>query len=292
MDLKSDYMLDDELRCLLNELTRKTFGFDFEGWVKGGYFKGDYIPYSLLKDGKIISNVSANRMCFMENGVEKNYIQLGTVMTDEEYRGQGLAEKLIKYVVSEFENICDGIYLFGNLKAVGFYRKMGFAEGVQYRYSVKPEFFPKNKTGDIFLPVNASDNDMKAKYMDAVLFSAVNSSFDQINRYGLQMFYTADRSNLFYSKDMDCFIVMNSEENSIIIRSIICKEKVALADVLQRMEGNYDKCRLGFVPHREDMGMCVCEQYNGGEDYRFFYIGAQLESVQKQKLYFPELSHA
>ena len=65
MELISDYMTDDSLRKLLNELTRKTFGFDFDGWVKGGFFEGDYIPYSFVEDGKMLSNVSANRMHFL-----------------------------------------------------------------------------------------------------------------------------------------------------------------------------------------------------------------------------------
>ncbi len=62
----------------------------------------------------MLSNVSANRMKFLQNGEEKYYIQIGTVMTDEDYRKQGLASGLIKHVISEYENECDGIYLFGN----------------------------------------------------------------------------------------------------------------------------------------------------------------------------------
>lgn len=61
MELVSNYMRDDALRHALNDLTKKTFGFDFEDWVTGGYFEGDYIPYSFIENGKIISNVSANR---------------------------------------------------------------------------------------------------------------------------------------------------------------------------------------------------------------------------------------
>lgn len=50
MELVSDYMRDDTLRHALNELTRKTFCFDFESWVMGGYFEGDYIPYSFMEN--------------------------------------------------------------------------------------------------------------------------------------------------------------------------------------------------------------------------------------------------
>ena len=54
MHLVSNYMRDDALRHALNDLTKKTFGFDFESWVTGGYFEGDYIPFSFIEDGKII----------------------------------------------------------------------------------------------------------------------------------------------------------------------------------------------------------------------------------------------
>ena len=59
MELVSDYMREDTMRHALNELTRKTFFFDFEDWVTGGYFEGDYIPYSFIvifRDSFIPSN--------------------------------------------------------------------------------------------------------------------------------------------------------------------------------------------------------------------------------------------
>ena len=126
-------MTDDSSRQLLNELTLKIFGFDFDGWVKGGYFEGDYIPYSFVENGKMLSNVSANRMHFLQKGVEKFYIQIGTVMTDEAFRKKGLAGRLLEHVVNEYEKDCDGIYLFGNLNACDFYLKNGFKITNQYR---------------------------------------------------------------------------------------------------------------------------------------------------------------
>lgn len=50
MKLVCNYMKDEELRHKLNSLTRQTFYFDFENWVTGGYFEGDYIPYSFLEE--------------------------------------------------------------------------------------------------------------------------------------------------------------------------------------------------------------------------------------------------
>ena len=48
MEFVKHYMEDDRLRAALNALTRKTFGFDFEGWYAAGGWEGDYLPYSIL----------------------------------------------------------------------------------------------------------------------------------------------------------------------------------------------------------------------------------------------------
>lgn len=63
--------------------------------MSGGYYTGEYIPYSLAEDGRLLSNVSANIMRFLQDGEQRVYIQLGTVMTDEAHRGQGLRGSLL-----------------------------------------------------------------------------------------------------------------------------------------------------------------------------------------------------
>ena len=74
--------------------------------------------------------------------------------------------------------------------------------------------------GKIFTPVNTRDEQMKYKYMDMVRRSAVNSSLEKLNKFGLQMFYTADMENVYYARDMDCFIVAEIEENILLLQSI------------------------------------------------------------------------
>ena len=291
MELISDYMRDDSRRHMLNELAEKTFGIDFESWVTQGYFEGDYIPYSFVDEGRIVSNVSANRMKFMQNGSMKYYVQLGTVMTDENYRKQGLAAKLMRHVIEEYERECDGIYLFGDLSALEFYRKMGFEVEDQYRYQVKDEFCHFDKTKDRFMPVKDMDDEIRKNYLELVRNSAYHSSFEQINKYGLQMFYTAGLDNVFYADDIKCFIVLEQEECAV-LQSVLCREKVALADVVSRIDTVDHKCRLGFTPLDEDVKICISEVYDGGDDYRLFYRGEELKSIEQDKLYFPDLSHA
>ena len=284
-------MRDEKSRQMLNELTRKTFGFDFNWWVNGGYFEGDYIPYSFVEDCKIISNVSANMMRFKQNGKVKNYIQIGTVMTDESHRKQGLAAKLMKHVAEKYEKDFDGIYLFGDLSALEFYQKCGFKILNQYRYTVIEDYCIRDTWKEGFKAAKDLGSDIRKKYLDLVRNSAPHSSFEQINKYGLQMFYTAGFDNVYYAGDIDCFIVLD-EDDGVVLQSVLCREKTSLSDVLQRIDLNGQKCRLGFTPFNEDKDKCVAEKYDGADDYRLFYRGSDLESVERDGLYFPDLSHA
>lgn len=289
MELIFDYMENDKLRHKLNALTQKTYGFDFEDWMSAGYFGGDYIPYSFMQDGKILANVSVNRMHFMQSGVSKNYIQLGTVMTDEAFRKQGLAGKLVEYVLREYENKCDGVYLFSNPDALGFYRKMGFQESNQYQYSLKIDWSGSVKSGTAF---RKTDQQMKQKYIDAVKNSAVNSALEHINKFGLQMFYTADLQNVYYAEDIDCFAIMEKHQNRLILNSIISKQHISMKDVVSHIDDVYDSLVLGFSPVSGDREMFEVSVYDDRSDDRLFYRGKDLKSIEEEKLFFPQLSHA
>lgn len=299
MRLVKDYMNNDTMRHALNELTEKTFGFNFESWVTSGYFEGDYIPYSFEENGKIICNVSANRMYFIQNGVKRFYIQLGTVMTAKERRNQGLAKKLMENVIEEYEDKCDGIYLFGDLSALDFYRKLGFEERMQYRYRLKDNvrtdiqgrnFTEEHSKG--FVKLDSSDEKSKEAYCEAVRNSVANGAFEQENKYGLQMFYTSNLENVYYAKDIDCFAVMEQDCDTITLHSVNSQKSISLEKVISEINVSYKELKLGFTPDEGETDLFDSAPFNGGDDYRLFCRGTILESIEKEKLYFPTFSHA
>lgn len=292
MEFIFDYMENDILRHKLNTLTQKIYGFDFEDWMTGGFFEGDYIPYSFMQDGKILANVSVNRMHFIQNGVPKYYIQLGTVMTDEAFRKQGLARKLIENILEEYENKCDGVYLFSNPNALDFYRKTGFKESNQYLYSLKKEWSGSVKGGAAFRKTCVQDGQIKQKYIDAVRNCAVNSALEHTNKFGLQMFYTADLHNVYYADDMDCFAIMEKSNDTLFLKSIISKQHISMEEVVSHIDIAYNSLILGFPPASRDLDMFKTSVYDDRNDNRLFYRGKYLENIEKEKLFFPQLSHA
>ena len=89
------------MRESFNELTRKTFCFDFVSWYETGHWGEMYLPHVLVDGDKVISNVSVNLMQFDLNGEKKNYIHLGKVMRDPEYRGKGTIRSIRDQVAWE-----------------------------------------------------------------------------------------------------------------------------------------------------------------------------------------------
>lgn len=288
MEFICDYMRDDVKRRALNALAQRTFGIDFEAWVKDGYFEGDYIPYSLIENGKLLSNVSVNRMQFVQNGAARTHIQLGTVMTDAAHRQRGLARRLMGRVLRDWEGRCDGIYLFANLGALDFYRKMGFREGVcEYLYTLRKDGGLSGQ--GTFRPI---DESLRARYMDCVRHGAANAALQQVNRFGLQMFYTADLSSVFYDGDLDCFAVIEEEEDALTVQSVVSRSVVPLRVVLERLDIAGKTVRLGFAPRGEDAALFEARRYDGADDYRLFYRGAPVEDIERERLCFTVLSHA
>src|SRR5579864_3812539 len=92
------YQKNDQLRAAFNRLAEKTFKITFEVWYKAGFWNEKYIPYTLFDKDRAIANVSVNIMDFNTLGKHKRYIQLGTVMTDEDYRNKGLSRFLMEKV--------------------------------------------------------------------------------------------------------------------------------------------------------------------------------------------------
>ena len=288
MNFITNYMNDAEKRHMMNDLTRRTFCFDFEDWVTGGFCEGTYIPYSFEENGRIVSNASANIMDFVQNGKRRKYIQIGTVMTDEAYRRRGLAGKLVRKILDDNLDSCDGVYLFANLDALDFYRAMRLSESTQYQYTLKKGAVNSSERG-LFQPAVEG---LKEKNRRAVRASAVNSALEQVNNFSLQMFYTADMEDVYYSDELDCFSVWEMCGETLYLKSVIAERRIPLAEVVSRLGAEYGSLVLGFAPLPEDAPLFECALFDGGDNYRLFYLGSGLESIYTEKLMFPELSHA
>ena len=106
------------------------------------------------------------------------------------------------------------------------------------------------------------------------------------------MFYCQYFEDVYYSDNLDVFVVLELDNNKLIIKSIIGKNDVSLEEIIANINIPYSYLELGFTPLEKDMYLFDCSLFDGGEDYRLFILGDDLKIVEEKKLFFPLLSHA
>lgn len=288
---------NDILRESFNELTRRTFGFDFVGWYEAGQWGDFYIPQVLLDGEKVVSNVSVNIMQFDVQGVKKNYIQLGTVMTDNAYRGRGLNREIMERILAEYKDKVDGIYLFGNDEVVNYYPKFGFKPAKGYEYYLSCENAGGVKAY-VLEKVDMQDVAQAEKLYDFMRAYEVNANEQNQN----DAMYMSENVNLFqfwlgagygdsvyYLPEMNAYAILEVDGDRVLICQIFGKAEADILRLAKAANKDVAEVVLGYTPVQKEKYL-VRERKE--EDCTMFIIGEDLACMEEKKMMFPVLSHA
>lgn len=291
--VKKIYKNDSAALDSFNELTRKTFGFDFVKWHAAGHFGDMYVPHVIIDKERVVSNVSVNQMQFDISGVIKNFIQIGTVMTDKEYQNQGLNRKIMESILQEYGDKVDGIYLFGNDSVLDYYPKFGFVPCEEYEY-----YFPYEKENDV-LPYSCEKVDMSdsgqaenlKEYFKEPNLPNENDAMYMSENMGLYHFWmdSAYKNDIYFLPECNAFVVGQIEDDKLYLYQIIGKRKVELERVAKAFEGEFLEVVLGFTPIDRE-GLSVRKHKE--EDCTLFIMGEDLKCISDKQMMFPILSHA
>lgn len=90
------------------------------------------------------------------------------------------------------------------------------------------------------------------------------------------------------------YIPYSYEENGKMLKlhSVISPGPVSLEQVIGEITAEYKTLQLGFTPRQEEADLFEAVVFDGGDDYRLFCRGSRLQSIAREKLYFPTFSHA
>lgn len=224
-------------------------------------------------------------MCF--DGKVKHLIQLGTVMTDEAYRKQGLIREIMEQIDVDYQGKVDGMYLFANDNVVTFYPKFGFQKGVEYQYTKEIMNKGKNQFAKIVM-----DNVTAWKQLENAMEQSVfHGRFDMVNNKELIMFYVTKylQESVYYHKDTDTYVIAEIEDGKIFIQNVFSGKLTELDCILALFGEDIREVTLGFTPI--DTESYQVTDFHG-EDCTFFVKGKELEIMEKEKLRIPALSHA
>lgn len=285
------YKDDEKLRHSFNELAKKNFGLDFEDWYQNGYWKEGYIPYSVIDNGKVVSNVSVSIMDFVYKCEQKRLIQLGTIMTEEKYRNLGLIRTLMAEIEKDYGGVADGFFLFANDNVLDFYPKFGYRTVKEYQYSKEVNIHGEQKA--VQIPMKTKED--WSRLENAIYSGTWNGKFEMLKNPGMVLFYVTKfmQENVYYIKEQDTYVIAEFEENDLFIHTIISRNLLDIDEVIKAF-GNVERVTLGFTPvekrvdeNEEYTISLVCE-----EDTTLFAKGMFFENFDEKKVMFPTLSHA
>lgn len=286
-EIKKNYKDNGQLRQSFNELAKKTFSLDFEDWYQNGYWKENYNPYSIVHENQIVANVSVNITDIIWDGVKKHFIQLGTVMTDEAYRNQGLIRRLMEEIDKDYGQKADGIYLFAGADVLKFYPKFGFKKAAEYQYSKQVDNQIEKTMKQIFM----NEKSAWDKLEKAINKSIVYGSFDMVGNSELNMFYVTKfmQENVYYDEMLGVYVIAEIEEDSIFIHNVFTEREVDLDVVIEAFGKEIKKVTLGFVPcNRESYSVEEIKE----EDTTLFVKGKGFKDFDEARVMFQTLAHA
>lgn len=282
------YQKDTKLRHSFNQLVEQVFHFSFEDWYQLGYWNEKYIPYTLFDDEKAVANVSINLMDFDHLGKNKHYLQIGTVMTDEAYRGLGLSRLLMEYVLGEWKDKAEQMYLYANKTVTQMYPKFGFKSVKEHSHY---KYISKSETKLHYKKLDMTDTEQRAMLYR---YAKTSKSFSQLSmseNADIVMFYCTSflKDNVFYIEDLDTIAIAQFHDGQALLWDVFGPDIVDLDDVLSIFADNHiDQIKLGFTPL--DPSSYEVEELQGEDT--LFILYERENPFEENKLMFPLLSHA
>lgn len=288
--LVHDYKDNTTYRKSFNKLAKTVFGIDFENFYQSGYWKDRYVCYSYIDKDSIISNVSVNKLDMIINGEKIKALQIGTVMTHPQYRGKGLAGKLINHVLEKYEDEYEIIYLFANKKVLDFYPKYGFKplKQSQFILDMNMEFYKVSQIRKLDI--------MKAEDIETIQKLAIkrvpaSRILGIDNAHHLLMFYClyAYGECIYYIDDLEALVIYEKDNGVIHIYDIVSKEKLDFSEIISRIGSDRDyRVVFHFTPDFDDIKLDRIP-YDDSDDMLF--VKTKTITIP-ENLFHPTTAHA
>nr|WP_288826090.1 GNAT family N-acetyltransferase [uncultured Clostridium sp.] len=284
--IRKGYQDDERARKSFNRLAGQVFGLDFEKWYQNGFWKSNYIPYSILEGDEVLANVSVSPMLFLENGEPKHYIQLGTVMTCKSCRKQGLIRQLIQEIQKDYDGKTDGWFLFANESVLDFYPKFGFRRSDEFEYG-KDVIIDADATA---VKVQIEEKDNLLRLQQSMRESCPQSSLWLENHEELTMFYALDymRKKIYFLPEYDEYVFAGFEKGQLYLHQIFAPEQVDVNRIAAAFGREVKTLVLGFTPIDKQGFTC---RKTGGNDTVLYIKGSALNRIERDCLRIPELAH-
>lgn len=243
---------DSQLKDSFIGLAKEIFGIDFGRWENAGGWTRDYIPYCFHEDGQVIANASVNLMNLTVDGNGYEAIQIGTVMTRKDHRGQGLSEKLLMKILEDFKGKVDLIFLLADEEAMSLYRRVGFDTVDTVRHFLPADGYAKEENK--VLPVKKTLEELMQLKKTAL--SITDHFWSKEDRHILPFYYVHGFQDMILEPLPEVTVLGALEKETFHLYDVLSNRVISLTDVLQTLVPmGAHRIELHFMPSEDLPGL-------------------------------------
>ncbi|WP_274308260.1 GNAT family N-acetyltransferase [Solibacillus daqui] len=237
-----------QLKQSFLQLAKETFDLEFEHWDALGYWDNTYCPYAFEVDGRIVANVSANIGTMLVEGKTYQAIQIGTVMTNSAFQGQGLSRKLMEKVIEDTADAAI-IYLFANETVLNFYPKFGFETRRQATFMIETKDLNLQPTE--VKKVDISDEAARKLFYETTKHRMpISSKMSMLQNENIVMFHalTQYKDAIYYVPKFNAFVIAKEQNGYFQLIDVISKQYVDLLEIIESLPIQEKMVELCFTP--------------------------------------------
>lgn len=233
-----DYRDDKVSRSSLNTLMQLNCGYSLEPWYAMGYWQEQYIPYSYAKGTQIVANISVYKQDILYQGEQKSAIRLEHILLHPQYHYKNLLQKLMGYIIEEYKEQVDCIYLIANEAVTPLYPKLGFRYIEDVQTCIHVDKIQKGRAPILVSYENLAQRVKEYPETFTVLSKGLKSKNDFLRRnfdyINIQDF------NIYYFEDINTYVTTQVQEDTLNIMDILSEQKINLDDIITGLKAVYE----------------------------------------------------
>ena len=229
---------------LYNDLIKEVFSFTFELWVARNLWDERYESYSIIENGKMLSNVSIFKTDMLVCGQPVRAHQFGAVATRKSERGKGLSRLLMEHVLNKYPDT--PAFLGANDSVTDFYPHFGFRPVQTYRPVIDVE-------------INNSNSKIKCHPDDDIVQKVLygkrefSNILDSVNTQPVKMCQMLTNSlykdHIFYLPGCEAIIIARQKNNILFLSDVFSPKQISFIKLCKHLPFfGISRVEFGFCP--------------------------------------------
>lgn len=275
IEYRSHYFDDVEAKISFERYAKSLFNLDFGRWEARGLWDEKYVPFSAFVDNECVASICVYPCEMIVDGKIRNWAQLLTVGTLEEYRRMGIQYEIWKRANAWIQENCESVFLFTDEYAAGFYRKLGLKRQLE-RYDVIRPFRTSQQENIHFRRLDIDDDGDFA-----ILERLAHNREPVSNRLGFKnpnlllfMFLYRYRDWTYYIEERDTVVVVEDSGQLVRLHDIVAEQMPGFKD-LEPFLRQFQRSEIEFLFCTDRLGLAGAVKREVKDDVLF--VGEDIE---------------